>query len=151
MTGNTWGRVCKELEAAVGKNNFVTWIKPLKFESCDDGVARFNVPTVFIGDWVSRNFGAQILEHLNKAGADVARLDFQVPSTRSEEDTVEEAKPAPASSAASLADAGLPGAPLDERFTFDRFVVRYQSPDLAVITNYIRRPSPACPSWCAER
>ncbi|SDL39955.1 chromosomal replication initiator protein DnaA [Aliiruegeria lutimaris] len=132
MTNDTWGRVRQDLLKAVGKNNYVTWIEPLEFERVDNGVARFNVPTNFIGNWVSRNFGDQIQQHLIRAGAPVERIEFSVPA----------GAPRPMTPAASNADSGeirgttpvrhatvkatsgdLPGAPLDKRFTFDSFVV----------------------------
>ncbi|MDE3081073.1 MAG: chromosomal replication initiator protein DnaA, partial [Paracoccaceae bacterium] len=56
MTDETWGNVREELLKTIGKNNFATWIEPLKFDGINDGVARFLVPTSFFGTWVSRNF-----------------------------------------------------------------------------------------------
>jgi chromosomal replication initiator protein len=124
MTNETWGLVREELIKRVGRNNYVTWIEPLKFSDLKQGVARFEVPTSFFGDWVSRNFADHIRAQLNTAGEQVDRVEFSVgahrpvaaPATRSA------AKPKPA--AARPADIEeMPGAPLDSRFTFDSFVV----------------------------
>ena len=43
MTQDTWGRVRDELKKEVGKNNYLTWIEPLKLADCDNGVARFDL------------------------------------------------------------------------------------------------------------
>jgi chromosomal replication initiator protein len=53
MTNETWGQVREELIKRVGKNNYVTWIEPLRSCPSANGVARFEVPTIFFGDWVS--------------------------------------------------------------------------------------------------
>lgn len=128
MTNETWGLVREELIKRVGRNNYVTWIEPLKFSDLRQGVARFEVPTSFFGDWVSRNFGDHIRAQLNHAGAQVDRVEFAVSATRPA------AAPQPAAPAAAAARArpaarpaadadDMPGAPLDSRFTFDSFVV----------------------------
>ncbi|MDT8858008.1 chromosomal replication initiator protein DnaA [Paracoccaceae bacterium Fryx2] len=126
MTQETWGRAREELLKRVGKNNYVTWIEPLKLSGLKNGVARFEVPTVFFGDWVSRNFADHIRQQMTVAGADVQRVEFAVnaaaraalPDPRTAAKPV--AKPRPAHPAN---DDELPGAPLDARFTFDSFVV----------------------------
>jgi len=78
MTDDTWGRVSNLLKRSVGNNNYTTWIKPLRFLKEEAGVVTFGVPTVFIGDWVSRNFGDQIRQHLMAEGESVERLRFVV-------------------------------------------------------------------------
>jgi chromosomal replication initiator protein len=78
MTDDAWGRVSEQLKESVGNNNYTTWIKPLRFLKQEEGVVTFGVPTVFIGDWVSRNFGDQIRQHMLAEGASVERLKFVV-------------------------------------------------------------------------
>lgn len=132
MTNETWGLVREELIKRVGRNNYVTWIEPLKLSDLRNGVARFEVPTSFFGDWVSRNFADHIRSQLNTLGAQVERLEFAVGQSRA-------AAPAPAAQAPVAAaqparrpaaprpraveTEDMPGAPLDARFTFDSFVV----------------------------
>lgn len=127
MTNDTWGQALETLQTTVGKNNYKTWIEPLTFVSCKGGVAEFGVQTSFQGDWVSRNFGDEILRQFEKLGAQVDRLKFSVqanrPTSASRSTPAPEhfvSKPArnPALSAETVI-----GAPLDKRFTFDRFVV----------------------------
>ncbi len=130
MTEDSWGQVRKKLFKTVGENNFVSWIEPLKLIALQDGIARFEVPTKFMRDWVSRNFADHILHQLHEHGAKVERVEFHV--------TAAEMRPAPlakvtgqhpgrtprfASAVRIQDDAELPGAPLDSRFTFDTFVV----------------------------
>jgi chromosomal replication initiator protein len=125
MTNEAWGKVREELQQTVGKNNYVTWIEPLRLANMSGGTARFEVPTTFFGDWVARNFSDHIRHQLNTTGLTVDRLEFVV-ARRS---AVAEATPrraAPARTAlrpAAGSEDDLRGAPLDARFTFDSFVV----------------------------
>ena len=120
MTEDTWGNIRGELLKSVGKNNYSNWIEPLEFSELDDGVATFLVPTQFMGNWVSRNFGEQILRQLASAGENVSRVEFAVPQRGFATKPKEAPKPKPT----VINEGGdLPGAPLDARFTFDTFVV----------------------------
>lgn len=119
MTNESWGVIREELLKTVGKNNYTNWIEPLEFSELEDGVATFLVPTHFMGTWVSRNFGDQILQQLNDSGEKVSRIEFAVPSEQRRVTT----PPKPTPGRPSREEADLPGAPLDARFTFDSFVV----------------------------
>ncbi len=130
MTNDTWGQVREELIKRVGKTNYSTWIEPLRLSQMDNGVARFEVPTSFFGDWVSRNFVDHIRGQLAQAGAPVERVEFIVVGKRPAASApVAAAEPAvkPLSLQAAVRRAPMcdeiAGAQLDARFTFDNFVV----------------------------
>ncbi len=116
MSKAIWAEVLATLKGALGANNFSNWIEPLELTRLSDGVAIFDVPTNFIGNYVSQNFGDQIIHQFNKRGEDVKRLQFRVPSQ-----TRAASKPKTAAKA-NRVDAAS-GSPLDARFTFDTFVV----------------------------
>jgi chromosomal replication initiator protein len=122
MTDDIWGEICAELKDQFGENNYKTWIAPLKLNGLSEGVAEFGVATSFSGAWVSRNYGEEIIRRLNARDTSIERLRFIVASATSgakpKSQTATIAKPV-AAKAAEI----LPGAPLDKRFTFDRFVV----------------------------
>ena len=129
MTIETWGAIREQLEKRVGKNNYTTWIEPLKLAALANGVAHFEVPTSFFGDWVGRNFGDHIRSHLVANGAEVERVEFAVTqAARAARPAARKAEAAPKARTAAAAPRrtvpeDLPGAPLDARFTFDSFVV----------------------------
>ena len=108
MNNETWGQVRNELIGTVGKNNFVNWIEPLEFSGLTDGLATFLVPTSFMGNWVSRNFGDNILEVLAASGQKVTRVQFSVPIMPHE---ARPATPAAATSGAAGGAAGSGSAP----------------------------------------
>ncbi|MFZ5709212.1 MAG: chromosomal replication initiator protein DnaA [Pseudomonadota bacterium] len=121
MTDDCWGQARDELLRALGKNNFVAWIDPLKLVELSSGIARFEVPTSFMRDWVSRNFSEQIRIQLNKAGAGVDRVEFLVERPAGAGRAV--AAPKPRAGQRRPSDEDGAAASLDARFTFDRFVV----------------------------
>lgn len=129
MTDEAWGRVREELIKRIGRNNYVTWIEPLKLNSLKNGVAHFEVPTSFFGTWVNRNFADHIRAQLIQAGESVDRVEFSVASVPPglrpvAQGGVSGAAMAPrAQSRVRVSDEDLPGAQLDARFTFDSFVV----------------------------
>ena len=123
MTQETWGQAREKLITRVGRNNYTTWIEPLKLTAVTDGVAQFEVPTTFIGNWVSRNYAEHILAEMREAGAEVTRSEFIVAREPEPKPEVKRATSRPLTRHARPADEELPGAPLDARFTFDSFVV----------------------------
>ncbi|SDW89619.1 chromosomal replication initiator protein DnaA [Roseicitreum antarcticum] len=149
MMNDIWDGVADELCAAIGKNNYQTWIKPIRFVSLSRGVAQLQVPTTFIGDWVSRNFSDHILRALVGAGQEVNRIEFavfnrsavpsddagaapreshttagpQARATATARNPAAGAAPQQATALPAPDTNDLPGAPLDSRFSFDNFVV----------------------------
>ena len=122
MTQDQWGQVKQDLLKTVGKNNFANWIEPLELAEVTDGVATFDVPTSFVGNYVSQKYGDQILYHLRGMSSDVRRVAFAVPArpTRARRPAAPVAKP---DSGRVAREAMIAAAPLDPRFTFDTFVV----------------------------
>jgi chromosomal replication initiator protein len=129
MTNDKWADVCNELQSAIGKNNFKSWIEPIEFDRIDARIARFRVPTNFFGTWVSQKFGDVILRHLHGAGLAVDRLEFLVqstPQTPNAPQTPADGAPvqsAPDLSAAISADADIPLSNLNPAYTFENFIV----------------------------
>src|SRR6056297_3611929 len=129
MTQEQWGQLKQELMGAVGKHNFTNWIEPLELAEVCDGVATFSVPTTFLGNYVSQNFGDLILYQVNTVAPDIRRVHFQVRANsagrpEAPRARASAAKPAAQSASARAASDGqVPAAPLDDRFTFDSFVV----------------------------
>lgn len=117
-----WGAIRETLKTNIGAGNFTNWIEPLEFVRVDEGVAYFNAPTKFFGDYVSQNFADQIIYHLNRSGAQTDRLSFSVSAAANTPRPAAAPKPAAPVRAPSH-DSVIPDVPLDPRFTFDNFVV----------------------------
>ncbi|WP_136635958.1 chromosomal replication initiator protein DnaA [Pseudooceanicola onchidii] len=141
MTKEQWGTVKEKLLKNVGQSNYRNWIEPLVFDRMDEGVAVIGAPNSYAGTYVARNFGDLILGEVSAVYDQVRRLEFIVnkaantnasqparPAAMEVEPTAEAPASAPAPAVAATPartglDAMLQPAPLDPRFTFDRFVV----------------------------
>ena len=123
MTKKIWAQLSERLEKIVGKNSFQTWIKPLNFISYEDGLLVLAVTTRFQGDWVSRNYGDEIKVQAMRLSLKIDRIEFKIKDNQIS--LTEPKKPltqAP-TKVQTLSNKNTLGAPLDSRFTFERFVV----------------------------
>ncbi|WP_299700504.1 chromosomal replication initiator protein DnaA [uncultured Tateyamaria sp.] len=125
MTQEKWGQLRQRLLKTVGQNNYKTWIEPLQFRGLQDGIATFDVPTNFMGNYVSQNFSDLILHELKSEDDSIRRLSFAVAANSgSRPSAVDTPMTEPAMPTAGKSTrAALSAAPLDKRFTFDSFVV----------------------------
>ncbi len=123
MTKKIWAQVSKRLEEIVGKNSFQTWIKPLDFISYEDGILELTVTTRFQGDWVSRNYGDQIKTQAMRLGLKIDRIEFKVKDHQISLGNPRKSTLQVPIKAKPVQKKNTLGAPLDSRFTFDRFVV----------------------------
>ncbi|WP_218141074.1 chromosomal replication initiator protein DnaA [Citreimonas salinaria] len=123
MTKEQWGALQGDLCKTVGQNSYATWLEPLDFEGTDqDGVLRLSAPTTFFCTYVTQNYGDLLLSKVARLNPAIRRIAISAASLRKapapKPATVEAPQPA-----APRKERDLPGAPLDARFTFDRFIV----------------------------
>ncbi len=127
MTREQWGQIKQELLETVGRNNFKHWIEPVDLAGIKGDVALFNVPNSFHGNYVSQNFGELMLFKVSNMVPEVRRVDFKVAANiaarPSDGTTHSEQAPQPKKTAIRAFDGPLTCAALDDRFTFDTFVV----------------------------
>jgi chromosomal replication initiator protein len=137
-----WQAVLGEIELSVSRGNFITWFKNtcLLKQSGDSAVV--GVSNIFIKQQLERKYGDLILETLQKNGVSVKQVTFKIsslaaPSKPTEEADPEQAPPIPGQAGGqqtitaspptrgaasnSLAHSYRQG--LNERYTFDNFVV----------------------------
>ena len=117
MTNVNWDQVKTDMRSAIGVGNFKNWIEPLSLVSTSEGVAHLAAPNPFVGDYVGKTFGDQIIYHLNRQGLAVQRLAFEIEG-KANTAVNDAAKPVVRKPTNTLADAQP-----DQRFTFDSFVV----------------------------
>ena len=129
MKNKHWSKLQENLRQTVGEHNYSNWIAPLEFSAVEDGVAIFHVPTTFLGNYVSQNFGDLLLFQLSKVDNGIRRVTLKVPPKDKQNDGsnallhMQSKKNAPKSNTGVASETGLPGAPLDARFSFETFVV----------------------------
>ena len=124
MLQKTWELIRADLKKDVGANAYKSWISPIELVSVEKSEARFLVPTAFIGNWVSRNYGEKISIGFKNQGIKIERLIFNTDRKKSIKMTLKPhvSKSEPLKSETDN-DISLPSSPLDKRFTFGNFVV----------------------------
>ena len=128
-TGSTlkeqWLIVLKKLNSEYGNEIFNSWIKNISIKNIDEDVLYFTVPTRFIRDWITSHYLDKIIFFLNQENPQIKRVKINIDNTLSanmlnlENGNNIDDKKNFFSNPKNYADDW----PLDERFTFDRFVV----------------------------
>ena len=125
MENDSWLKVKEFVKVNVGESAHSNWIQPIELKEIKNSVAKFFVPTRFIGTWVERNYGDYILQGFKAQNVKIDRLEFLAVKLKDEKNSAnqETKKPFKKESVYENQELVLPSSPLDERFTFDRFVV----------------------------
>ena len=120
MDEKIWTKLKISLKKSIGENNFNNWLSPISFSYVDEDVAVFTVPTNFLGNYVSQNWGELITGQISSENDKINRIRFEVDP---ELNKFGETQPSLPAHISVQKDNELAGAQLDKRFTFDAFVV----------------------------
>ncbi|NBC31195.1 MAG: chromosomal replication initiator protein DnaA [Alphaproteobacteria bacterium] len=125
-----WHRIRGQLRAEVGEPAFKSWLQPLTLANVDNGQVEIAVPTRFMRDWVMTHYADRIQALWSHENARIQSVVLTVsPSIHAAgslaaDDDAEEDLPEAANDTGNGAERTDDfGAPLDQRFTFDNFVV----------------------------
>ncbi|MEQ9169751.1 MAG: chromosomal replication initiator protein DnaA [Rhodospirillales bacterium] len=130
----TWSEICESLRAEIGEASYQSWIKPMRLIGKDGNAVRTGVPTRFMREWIQAHYQDRLSELLGGRGLS-GGLDVVIhqehaasgrPETKPAEARKEETAPAGPVNGTGIGNgphADDIGAPLDQRYTFDRFVV----------------------------
>jgi len=119
-----WLSVLKKLNNEFGNEIFNSWIKNIKVQSIEDDILYFSVPTRFIRDWITSHYLDKIIFFLNAENPNIRRVKISIDNMLSanqdnlDEKNTETIKYQNQSSNFNQSDDW----PLDERFTFDKFI-----------------------------
>ena len=120
MDEKIWTKLKISLKKSIGENNFNNWLSPINFSYVDEDVAVFTVPTNFLGNYVSQNWGELITGQISSESDKINRIRFEVDPDLN---NFRENQPSLPAHISIQKDNELAGAQLDKRFTFDAFVV----------------------------
>lgn len=122
-----WKKVHNDMRSEFGEAIFRSWLKPLTLQAFYHGTMEVSVPTRFMRDWIQNHYAERILAMCVEASEgkedEIKRLQIVVVQNAIVDDEeVESEEPAKANQNKKL-DISEVSSPLDERFTFDTFVV----------------------------
>lgn len=122
---SVWDKATKIIQEKVSKQNFDTWIKPIKIMAMEDKCVQLAVPNKFFKDWLMDNYLSMIKNTLHTVIGISVDIDFILSKDK-------EKKPEAAvlpfeqdqnHSAVSQASRNKNISYLNGNYTFDRFVV----------------------------
>lgn len=141
---NIWDSVLSAVEKRVNHESFTTWFKPICFIDMEEGTLRLNVPDRVFEDWILNNYRDVLEESLDEAGISSCAIVFEVSSDSGPHSEYSKTavilnelggKPkVPTSSSrqffsgssfstSQFADSDLTETPLNQKYTFETFVV----------------------------
>ena len=120
MDDKIWTKLKISLKKSVGENSFNSWLSPINFSHVEEDMAVLTVPTNFLGNYVSQNFGELITAQISSKDNKISRIRFEVDTSSN---SLGVSQPSAVTHTNISKDNELTGAQLDKRFTFDAFVV----------------------------
>ena len=117
LTRNTWDRVLGKLETRVNAHSFSTWFRPTHFVSEDASHLRIRVPNSWFAEWLRTNYLPLIqdaLREMERPGMNVEFVATEGNGARAH---------ATATAAPERGVVEHAAAPLNPRYTFEKFVV----------------------------
>ena len=136
-----WTRVKGRLRADVGDDVFLSWFARMELERIEDNAVHLSVPTRFLKSWIHSHYAERILTCWQTEQQEIQRIEITVrgavirltpPKTKpiEQSDQSRDTRSAKFDGDARVALApvsagheALGGSPLDQRLTFDTFVV----------------------------
>jgi chromosomal replication initiator protein len=117
-----WDKTSKIIQEKISKQNFDTWIKPIKIVAMEDKCVQLAVPNKFFKDWLLDNYASTIKQSLQHAAGIDVDIDFVLSKNKDQEPVAKHAAPAKNTSAAPISRSKNFSF-LNDNYNFDRFVV----------------------------
>jgi len=78
--GDLWAEALTEIKDRIGKQNFDTWVKPIRFASKAKNEIVLEVPNKFFRDWLTEHYLKQIEDVLTSINRNDISVTFQINS-----------------------------------------------------------------------
>lgn len=118
---NQWKEL---LSKHFGLSVYQDWLQQLQFSGFDKGVLTLTAPSLFVRDWICRNYLEAIETLFLKTLEGFAKITIEVDCVLPQGDVSSGGFfPQTSSEMSSEDESDIPSAPLDARFTFEQFVV----------------------------
>jgi chromosomal replication initiator protein len=119
-----WDKTSKIIQEKISKQNFDTWIKPIKILAMEDQCVQLAVPNKFFKDWLVENYSATIKQSLKDAAGLDVNIDFVLSKAKDTDHEPSTKQPAHTKSASTVTVSRSKSFSfLNDNYNFDRFVV----------------------------
>jgi chromosomal replication initiator protein len=117
-----WDKTSKIIQEKISKQNFDTWIKPIKIVAMEDKCVQLAVPNKFFKDWLLDNYASTIKQSLQHAAGIDVDIDFVLSKNKDSEPATKYATNTKNTSATPISNSKNFSF-LNDNYNFDRFVV----------------------------
>ncbi|HON58973.1 MAG TPA: chromosomal replication initiator protein DnaA [Smithella sp.] len=118
-----WEKTTKIIQEKVTKQNFDTWIKPVKIIAMEDKCVQLAVPNRFFKDWLMENYSSVIKQSLREASGLEVNVDFVLVKHQESSPKKTENTPPTAHYSAAPKKQNINNTLLNTNYSFERFVV----------------------------
>ena len=120
-----WGNVLKKLNTEYGNEVFNSWIKNISIKHLEGDTINFTVPSRFTRDWITSHYLDKIIYFLNNENSEIRRVKINIDKSLSANmHSIDSSNLSQNNfSVNSKLNKLKEDWPLDERFTFEKFVV----------------------------
>jgi chromosomal replication initiator protein len=119
-----WGKTVNFIQEKISKQNFDTWIKPIKIVAMEDQRVQLAVPNKFFKDWLLDNYSSTIKQSLKAAAGLDVDIDFVLIKNQ---ENISEPAATRATHTKNVSTAATAKSKnfsfLNDNYNFDRFVV----------------------------
>ncbi|MAI61918.1 MAG: chromosomal replication initiation protein DnaA [Micavibrio sp. TMED27] len=120
---NLWKKVHNDMRTEFGEAIFRSWLKPLKLQAFYHGTMEVSVPTRFMRDWIQNHYAERILAMCSESSEEIKRLQIVVVQNAIIDDEPFNSAEVSKANQNKKIDISEISSPLDERLTFETFVV----------------------------
>ena len=119
-----WVKTSKFIQEKVSKQNFDTWIKPIKIVAMEDQRVQLAVPNKFFKDWLLDNYSSTIKQSLKAAAGIEVDIDFILQKNQeTTPEPVSKQTPSTKNTHTTSISKSKNFSFLNDNYNFDRFVV----------------------------
>ncbi|HPE07424.1 MAG TPA: chromosomal replication initiator protein DnaA [Smithellaceae bacterium] len=122
---SVWDKATKIIQEKVSKQNFDTWIKPIKIVAMEDKCVQLSVPNKFFKDWLMDNYLSMIKNTLHSVVGISVDIDFMLSKEKEkkQEAAVLPFEQSQNNNGSTPAVRNKNISYLNSNYTFDRFVI----------------------------
>jgi chromosomal replication initiator protein len=118
-----WDKATKNIQEKLSKQNFDTWIKPIKIVAMEEKCVRLAVPNKFFKDWLLDNYFHSIKNSLEKIVGIEVDVEFVLSKDKEKKTDILPESNKISKNSPSIETSSKNTSPLNGNYTFDRFVV----------------------------
>lgn len=125
MSTTIWQQVVEKLEPKISRPNFVTWLKPVKFLSNNDGIFNLSVPNYYAKEWLDKNLKTEISKIIQDLNKEFKQVNFVIKESAEPEEAGSELPPLlqNLNEELSTTDSSEQNETINRNYTFSSFIV----------------------------